>query len=72
VLRFIDVIRWIMIVTVPILPTLVLGRHLFANNTHENPVRSFVAHTGSPKGEQKAGHTERNGFHRRCCFWFRN
>lgn len=64
-----------MIVTVPILPTLILGRKLFANNTytefHENPVRSLVAHTGSPKGEQKAGHTEGHGFHRRRCFWFR-
>lgn len=74
-LRLIDAIRWIMTATVPVLPTLILSRQLFASNLytefHENPVRNLVAHIGSSKGEQKNGHTEGHGFHRRGCCWVR-
>jgi hypothetical protein len=73
--RFIGAILWIVTVIVPVLPTRILDRQLFANNTYtifyENPVRSLVLHIGSPKDEQKDGHTEGRGFPRRRCFWFR-
>jgi len=43
--RFISAIRWIVTVTVPVLPTLILDQQLFANNTytkfHEKSSKEF-------------------------------